>query len=204
MRAQLVFSAFTVVALAVIPARAEDIPLPPPDHVRPVLALAGDVIVKNKAPGVAVDLRADAGIRWRALSVLGEFRYGFPEVITTDNGAYSLTIYQYSGALVTCGHVQWVGVCGVVQVTDSVLYGSKGLFFGNGNVASSLTFAFGPRVVGDIPLQFAEGRFALRLSVELLGQPHPVTSFVNDVEVWSTPGVAVSLGAGIVGDFWTK
>jgi hypothetical protein len=139
---------------------------PRPQGLRFGLGLSGALAVRTAAPTFAFDLRGDAGLRWRALSIDGELRFAPPAGVDASGGTQA-AVSQISGGIVPCGHFQAFFLCGVAQVTAVMVTG----IHDPGDSATVFTGATGPRVGKDVPLW---GRFALRVSADLLATLHPV------------------------------
>jgi hypothetical protein len=158
------------------------------------LGLSGALAVRTAAPTLAFDLRGDAGLRWRALSIDGELRFAPPAGVDASGGTQA-AVSQISGGIVPCGHLRAFFLCGVAQVTAVMVTG----IHDPGDSATVFTGATGPRVGKDVPLW---GRFALRVSADLLATLHPVAIHLDDSDAqWVAPGLTVMLGTGFVTDF---
>ena len=143
------------------------------------------------APNASAGLALSLGARYRDVSLDLELRAEVPTEIDGDNG--TVRGAPFTAALVPCGHVDAVALCGVLRA---------GAFYGEGvdavasRSALSAYTAIGVRGGAEIPI-------GPSVDLRVLGEATtPVTSVelrLGPEVVWDTPPVALSIGVGLGG-----
>ncbi|UJR82766.1 hypothetical protein [Sandaracinus amylolyticus] len=159
---------------------------PPDDSEGPALLLTATLLASyGIAPGVSAGLVLGAGVHLDAFSVALELRGELPTVESSVRGA------PYVASVVPCGHLDIVGLCGVI---------SAGAFWGEGvdvpaaRSGVSAYVALGARAVVAVPL---DETLALRLHGELTVPLVGATLQLGGERAWETPAVGLALGVGV-------
>ncbi|AKF04633.1 hypothetical protein [Sandaracinus amylolyticus] len=166
---------------------------PPPDAANaqdegdgPALLLTATLLASyGIAPGVSAGLVLGAGVHVDAFSVALELRGELPTVESSVRGA------PYVASVVPCGHLDIVGLCGIV---------SAGVFWGEGVDVPSARSGFAPyvalgaRALVAVPLG---AELALRLHGELTVPVVGATLQLGGTRAWETPAVGLALGVGV-------
>jgi hypothetical protein len=186
--------------IVISPAPENPPQLPPRDRLSPAsisrpkvrfgVRAAGAV---GTAPAPTGTLSADLGAGWTYFSVAIEGRGDVPITGAVSDGVQLRTRIA-AGSLVPCGHYRWFFGCGVVSAGALWAEGVNTL---QPAVGTAVYAVAGPRagVEWEIPKLPS---LALRLSVDLLVNLHPIIARVDGAHVWPTPPVAGLLGGGLV------
>ena len=143
------------------------------------------------APNLSAGLALSAGARFRDVSLDVELRAEVPTEVAGDNG--TVRGAPFTAALVPCGHVDVVALCGVLRA---------GAFYGEGvdavesKSALSAYTAVGLRGGAEIPVTPS-------VDLRVIGEAStPITSVelrLGPEVVWETPPVGLSIGVGLGG-----
>jgi len=154
----------------------------------------GPTLWFGAAPSIAEGGRVFVDVRWNALSI--EVGGGGILPVTfeqADRTGFKLSTLE--AMLAFCGHLQRWAACAVGSLGPSRIEG-----FGVDDAHSPSMFLArgGLRLTVEQPLS---RRLALRLRADGLGTLTPATVFLNDVSVWRTPRLALSLGLDLSARF---
>jgi hypothetical protein len=180
------------------PVKPEPCPPPPdPDDAVFFRASAGALMAFGVAPlPITAGFTADAGLRWRALSVDVEGRADIP--VSAEKEPAVVASHILVASLVPCGHYSLLAACGVVSL--GVLRGSTPDLGGRD---STFYAAAGARVAAEIPLYGSSSlqALALRVHADLQAPLTRTTLYVQGVEAWQTPPLHGALGLALMGEF---
>jgi hypothetical protein len=154
---------------------------------------AGIAVGFGVAPTTALGLTLNGGARWSFLSLALEGRAYLPAQGLSEGGTRVVSIAQYTGALVPCGHWRIAFGCGLVA-----LGAQEGTFPATERTRSRVFAAGGLRVGVEIPIPIPMVKpLSLRLSGDVLLTPYASRFRVVDLPQWETPPVSGALGAGL-------
>ena len=173
-----------------------------PDGVAPAVARAplrfrvgaGAALELATAPGLALGLSLDVGLRWPSFSLSLEGRAVLPSSGTVTGGT-EVTTSRFTGAVVPCGHFfGYLIVCGLVTVgatrgTSNAQHPQSG---------AAAYAATGARVGVEVPLT---SHLALRFALDGMGVLARPVLRIDGRNVWTAPPASASAGGGLVASF---
>ena len=164
---------------------------------RPTVALGGSLTLKTTAPTFSGSLTAGVGLRLRDLSLLGEFRWTPPAVLTTDEQGHDrVRTTQYVGALVPCYHGAAL-ICGLVEGLFVVPQALPPVLL---RPTPQFGVAIGARLGKDV--QPTGWPVAFRLTGDVAATLYNVdAASIGATPTWTSLGVALTGGVGIT---WTR
>jgi hypothetical protein len=174
--------------------RPSSAPQAPPEEPLRLRAGVGGLVAAGASPGIGVGFAARIGLRKGALSAAIEGRADLPTSKRAD-GAGEVSASLLVATLLPCFHAGGAFVCGV---------GSIGALRGSGsgvpNAADDATpfAAAGVRAGSEIRIA---GALSAEIHGELAATFTRTTLRLEDRDVWTTPPVSASLGAGVLLDF---
>ncbi len=142
------------------------------------------------APSATLGGTLVAGARFGGLYLGAEVRADIPGSKAVGRG--SVQAGQVVGGAVVCGQTGWVGACGIVS--GGVLR-SQSWDVLAATTAETPWVTVGPRAFLDLPFG---PTVRLRLQADLVVPVTRTTLVVGHVEVWQSPIVAFSGGAGLI------